>query len=62
MKIKEIFQAKDLNPTLNELEDEVQEMMEVIAEEYQINDGDDENALEAFEIYVEIRKKVLERK
>ncbi len=69
---KDIFQAEDVeSETSNrqteayvmEGENEIQEVMEVIAEQHQMNDvEDDEEAVECFESYAEVRKKILEKK
>ena len=69
---KDIFQAEDVvsesssQPTeayIPEGENEIQEVMEVIAEQHQLKDvEDDEEAVECFESYAEVRKKILEKK
>ena len=69
---KDIFQAESMGDVgvgqqeeiyVQDVENEVQEVMEVIAEQHQINDAvDDEEAVECFESYAEVRKKILEKK
>ncbi|CAE7240454.1 unnamed protein product [Symbiodinium sp. CCMP2592] len=56
-KQREAFQAEAPNE-----EDEVQMVMESVAEEIQDNDLSDEGAVEAFESYAEVRKRLLEKK
>lgn len=69
---KDIFQAESMGDDgarqheeiyVNDAENEVQDVMEVIAEQHQMNDAvDDEEAVECFESYAEVRKKILEKK
>ena len=69
---KDIFQAEDDRSELSgqqpeayilDGENEAQEAMEVIADQHQSKDAeDDEEAVECFESYAEVRKKILEKK
>ena len=59
-KNKEVFLASAEG---DDSEDELQDVMEVIADNVQTQDGiEEEDALEAFENYAEVRRKMLEKK
>lgn len=64
---KEVFQAEVNDPTgalSADSDNDVLEVMEAIADEFQgrEDDFDDEEVLEAFESYAEVRKKIVEKK
>ena len=63
-KTKEIFMASNEEDAYEELENnEVQEAMETVVDEWQGREGvDDEDILEAFESYADVRRRMAERK
>ena len=65
---KDVFQAENVSPTLEEVrvveaEDDLQDVADLVAQEFQEAGGDDEEeALETFESYLEVRKKLREQR
>ena len=57
---KEVFQVED--DEVQSMEDEFQAALDVMVAEVQARDGEDEEVLEVFESYTEIRKKIADQK